>query len=33
MILEDFDARVGGDNDAWTNFLGNFGIGECNDNG
>ena len=33
IILEDFNARVGSDNEAWPNCLGNFDVGKCNDNG
>ncbi len=32
-LLEDFNARVGGDVIAWRPFLGHFGIGSINDNG
>ena len=33
IILEDFNARVGSNNEAWPNYMGNFDVGECNDNG
>ncbi len=32
-LLEDFNARVGGDVIAWRPVLGHFGIGSINDNG
>ena len=33
IILGDFNARVGSDNEAWPNCLGNFGVWKCSDNG
>ena len=33
FVLGDFNARVGGDHDAWDKVLGQFGRGNCNTNG
>ena len=33
VILGDFNARIGGDNKAWPNYLGHFRVHKCNDNG
>ena len=33
IILGDFNARVGSDNEAWSNCLSNFDVKKCNDNG
>ena len=33
VILGDFNARVGRDNDAWSGILGPHGVGNVNENG
>ena len=33
VILGDFNAHIGSDNEAWPNCLSHFGVGKCNDNG
>ena len=33
VLLDDFNARVGADNDSWHASLGPFGVGKTNENG
>ncbi|KAL1250638.1 hypothetical protein QQF64_018434 [Cirrhinus molitorella] len=33
ILLGDFNARVGADNDSWPSCLGKFGVGKMNENG
>jgi len=33
ILFEDFNARIGIDNNTWKNVIGNFGTGKCNSNG
>lgn len=33
VLLGDFNARVGADNDSWPSCLGPFGVGKMNENG
>ena len=32
VILGNFNAHIGSDNKAWSNWLSHFGVGKCNDN-
>ena len=33
MLLGDFNARVGSDNEIWGDVIGQYGVGKCNNNG